>query len=416
MPSPWRSHGVASYIRALGRNSLTWGSVFPGLPAGCSIESRLWLRVTVLLTAISRFFCRRTCGSGCRRRIAAWLVIEAVPAAGYLGVPRAAADGRGGGGGLRPGHAGHAAGLGVRERDHLLAADRAAVPAGRGVPGDLRRARARPRDGRPVPAAVRRDRRGPVRAGAGAVRAAGHGPGRHGRAGRHQDRRERVEGREPDRGGAAEARGRDGRPARGGRRGRRTPCSGGAARRTTPGPGIARSGSLAQARWRRAGGAGGCGAGRGGREPGARRGPGPRRAAAGRPAPRSPWPRRGSPGRPPPTRRRSRRGRPPAGRRAAGRRRSRRRSTAGSARPAPRWSGPGPARPPARRPPRRPPRARRAGAGPAERHRPGLAAHAGARRRVHPGVQRRRTSPATTASSSPPGSPDTPDDPRGTSP
>jgi transposase len=48
---------------------------------------------------------------------------------------------------------------------------------------------------------------------------AGHGAGRDGGAGRHQDRRERVEGREPDRGGAAEARGGAGGPARGDGRG-----------------------------------------------------------------------------------------------------------------------------------------------------------------------------------------------------
>ena len=70
------------------------------------------------------------------------------------------------------------------------------------------------------------------------------------------------------------------------------------------------------------------------------RGPGPRRAAALRPAPGSPWPRSASPGRPPPTRRRPRAGREQAAT-AAGRRQYRPRSTAGSARPARRSSGPG---------------------------------------------------------------------------
>ena len=75
-----------------------------------------------------------------------------------------------------------------------------------GVPGDLRGGRARSRDDRPVPGRFPATGRGPVHAGAGAVRPAGHGAAGDGRAGRHEDRRERVEGGEPDGGAAAEAR------------------------------------------------------------------------------------------------------------------------------------------------------------------------------------------------------------------
>ena len=78
----------------------------------------------------------------------------------------------------------------------------------------------------------------------------------------------------------------------------------------------------------------------------------------------------------------TRRPRPGAGR--AGSRRCRRRTTPGSAPPASGWSARRPARPPARRAGRE----GRAGAGAAQRHRPGLPAHAGPRRRVHPGIQR----------------------------
>ena len=139
----------------------------------------------------------------------------------------------------------------------------------------------------------------------------------------------------------------------------------------------------------RAGGAGGRGAGRGGREPGAGPGRGPEgRPPAGR--------RRGRPGRGagrPGDGRLPGEGRGPGGRRqppTAGRRRSRCRSTAGSARPARRSSGPGPATPPARgAPPATGARRRSGGSGPSRTSctRPGLAAHAAARRRVPAGLQ-----------------------------
>ena len=113
------------------------------------------------------------------------------------------------------------------------------VLAGRELPGDLRRGRARSRDDRPVPRVLPGRGGGPVHLGAGAVRPAGHGPAGHGRAGRHEDRRERVEGGGPDRGGAAAARRPAGRRARGSRCGRRRRCAAGrrAARPPPGGPG-----------------------------------------------------------------------------------------------------------------------------------------------------------------------------------
>ena len=178
--------------------------------------------------------------------------------------------------------------------------------AGCGVPGDLRRAAARSRDGRPVPAAVRGHGGGAVRAGAGVVRPAGHGQGRDSRGGRHEDRGVRVEGREPDR-----RRGCAGSPARW-RRGtrrptrKRTPCSGTAGETTTRVTRIpAGSGSPPRwPAWRRSGRRGKRNRPRTGPGPRGRwrpPGPGPRQRASPRRAARWRWPgRRWPPPGPPP--------------------------------------------------------------------------------------------------------------------
>ena len=81
---------------------------------------------------------------------------------------------------------------------------------------------------------------------------------------------------------------------------------------------------------------------------------------------------------------------PRAGRRRAGTAPGRRRTTPGSAPPARGWSGPGPGAAPrkAGQVAGRGQAADGAGRGPPQRHRPGLPADAGARRRVHPGIQR----------------------------
>ena len=322
---------------------------------------------------------------------AVWLVIEAVRRLDTSAFHARRRTGGAGAAGYRPGHDGDAAGLGVRERGHVLAADRAAVPAGRGVPGDLRRAPARPRDDRPVPAAVRRDRRGPVRAGAGAVRAAGHGPGR--------GRSRWTAPRSPANASKDANRTEEGLRKLAAEMAARTPTADaaedalfGKGKRGDDDPGdpFTRAG----AGRRRAGVAGGR-SGRPGRpRSGPRRraacgppGPGPRRAAGRRRAPGWSWPRlTAGPG----DRRRPGRGAAWEARRAAGRGAGRRpvppqesgRVRAAAARLERALAR----RPPARgRPAGR--RGRRAGAE-AERHRPGLAADARPRRRVHPGVQR----------------------------
>ncbi len=81
------------------QNRLTWGY---GFRVCRQRFDRMWLwrRVTVRLTVISRFCCRRICAGGCRRGIAVWLVIEAVRRLDTVGVACAAAYGRGGCGGL----------------------------------------------------------------------------------------------------------------------------------------------------------------------------------------------------------------------------------------------------------------------------------------------------------------------------
>ena len=268
------------------------------------------------------------------------------------------------------------------------------VACGREVPG--------PYDVLPVPQA-------PVRAGptwprtcftrcctcARARGWAGCGGGRR----RGEDRRERVEGGQPDRGRAAEARraGHGGRPE--GRRATRTRTGRCCRARTccwartrAPGPDPrSRAGRVAGLPGR---------PGRAGRRAGGRPGRRPR-AGAGlpgrrwKPAPRTAGPGRGRRGRAQlRLERPSRSGRPRSGpgrpREAAGSRVAARPPPGGprtpprSARPAPGWRTCRPRPPRKRRPPGTGP-GRRAAA--AQRHRPGLPAAAGPRRRVHPGLQ-----------------------------